>query len=203
MFSQIQIQSATIILISIAYSQSAFTHTKPPKTKNVLASTGTAKCIVFFFLREKTRTANEIAPAMRKENSRQEYISCNDKKDAVDNNSFTSPAAIPFTRYTGIRIRNDTATVKSASKSLPLPWKRAMIRPVSIPGTTHKLYILSLHRSVNTAPDKNKSTTALITTHSFRTSYFELAFIEFITLLSLCKYPHSRIFSSEINNLFD
>ncbi len=52
----------------------------------------------------------DIAPAIRKEIKIQERVSCKDKKDAADMKSFTSPAAMPLSKYTGIRIRNAAPT---------------------------------------------------------------------------------------------
>ena len=63
----------------------------------------------------------EMTPAIRKEITIQESVSCIDKKDAADMKSFTSPAAIPLKKYTGSRIRNAAPTAVRDSTNLSGP----------------------------------------------------------------------------------
>ena len=113
-------------------------------------------------------TAIEITPAIRNDTRIQERVSCIERKDAADMKSFTSPAAIPLKKYTGSSIRSAAPTARIDSINLSCPWKRDVPIPTSSPGTTQALYILSLNRSVKTAPVKNNIKTKAITIYPFR-----------------------------------
>ena len=113
-------------------------------------------------------TATEIAPAIRNEIRMQERVSCKGRKDAADIKSFTSPAAIPLKKYTGSRIRSAAPVARIDSKKNSCPRNRFPPTPSKSPGITQALYILSLKRSVNTAPVKNNIKAMAITIYPFR-----------------------------------
>lgn len=82
---------------------------------------------------------SEIAPASRKDNKIQDIRSCIDKKDAVARNSLTSPAAMPFIKYTGRRIRRDIPMEHKVFMTPSIPWPMDNKSPAAIPGIIQAL----------------------------------------------------------------